>query len=174
MSRFNASAYWEALSPIQQRRIGEAALLVMNSIAAECLGDQIPELTRRRWRHARDVAFLTLQSLLPTTVATLAEGPDLAALGIRACRVCGCTLESACDGGCYWVGPDLCSRCGPTESANNNSFEFDCAECGRQIVQFVPLTGDRCAACLNMPGWFRDPELRRALEPDPDWVPPNG
>lgn len=28
------------------------------------------------------------------------------------CRVCGCTEESACFGGCYWVAPDLCSQCG--------------------------------------------------------------
>ncbi len=27
------------------------------------------------------------------------------------CRVCGCTDERACPGGCYWVEPDLCSRC---------------------------------------------------------------
>lgn len=28
------------------------------------------------------------------------------------CRVCGCTDESACPTGCWWVEPDLCSRCG--------------------------------------------------------------
>ncbi len=27
------------------------------------------------------------------------------------CRVCGCTDLNACGGGCYWVLPDLCSRC---------------------------------------------------------------
>jgi hypothetical protein len=27
------------------------------------------------------------------------------------CRVCGCTWENACPGGCYWVEPDLCSQC---------------------------------------------------------------
>lgn len=31
--------------------------------------------------------------------------------GERSCRVCGCTDERACPGGCYWVEPDLCSRC---------------------------------------------------------------
>lgn len=30
---------------------------------------------------------------------------------VRSCRVCGCTDERACRGGCYWIGPDLCSRC---------------------------------------------------------------
>ena len=29
----------------------------------------------------------------------------------RKCRVCGCTWFHACPGGCYWVEPDLCSRC---------------------------------------------------------------
>ena len=27
------------------------------------------------------------------------------------CRVCGCTEEHACAGGCYWITPDLCSAC---------------------------------------------------------------
>lgn len=27
------------------------------------------------------------------------------------CRVCGCTDDHACPGGCYWVEPDLCSVC---------------------------------------------------------------
>jgi len=29
----------------------------------------------------------------------------------RTCRVCGCTDEDACEGGCEWVEDDLCSRC---------------------------------------------------------------
>ncbi len=30
------------------------------------------------------------------------------------CVICGCTENSACDGGCYWVDEHepLCSRCG--------------------------------------------------------------
>ncbi len=31
--------------------------------------------------------------------------------GVPACRVCGCTDEDGCPGGCWWVEPDLCSRC---------------------------------------------------------------
>lgn len=27
------------------------------------------------------------------------------------CRVCGCTCNNACAGGCYWVEEDLCSQC---------------------------------------------------------------
>jgi hypothetical protein len=31
------------------------------------------------------------------------------------CRVCGCTDDCACDGGCYWVDRrcTLCSNCAP-------------------------------------------------------------
>ena len=35
--------------------------------------------------------------------------PDVAA-GPR-CRVCGCTNDRACPGGCSWIEPDLCSAC---------------------------------------------------------------
>ncbi len=27
------------------------------------------------------------------------------------CRVCGCTEEEACPGGCHWLIPGLCSQC---------------------------------------------------------------
>lgn len=29
------------------------------------------------------------------------------------CRMCGCTTDRACDGGCSWVAPALCSSCRP-------------------------------------------------------------
>ena len=41
--------------------------------------------------------------------------PDLElikeSLKARICRVCGCTDDSACDGGCYWIEEDLCNQC---------------------------------------------------------------
>lgn len=27
------------------------------------------------------------------------------------CRLCGCTDEHACDGGCFWIAEGLCSAC---------------------------------------------------------------
>jgi len=33
----------------------------------------------------------------------------------RKCRVCGCTDNRACPGGCYWVEEDLCSACAGKE-----------------------------------------------------------
>ena len=35
----------------------------------------------------------------------------------RACRVCGCTESTPCDGGCSWVEYDLCSACAATSAA---------------------------------------------------------
>lgn len=32
------------------------------------------------------------------------------------CRVCGCTWNNACEGGCYWVEDDLCSNCANMEA----------------------------------------------------------
>lgn len=29
----------------------------------------------------------------------------------RKCRVCGCDWNHPCEGGCSWVGDDLCSQC---------------------------------------------------------------
>lgn len=33
------------------------------------------------------------------------------AYGLPACRECGCTEHAACDDGCWWIEPDLCSTC---------------------------------------------------------------
>jgi hypothetical protein len=38
-------------------------------------------------------------------------------LCVRRCRVCRCTDEDGCDGGCSWVEPDLCSACVPPPQA---------------------------------------------------------
>lgn len=34
-----------------------------------------------------------------------------AAKPVRKCKICGCTDERACVGGCEWADRDLCSRC---------------------------------------------------------------
>lgn len=32
-------------------------------------------------------------------------------MGEMVCRGCGCSDHRACDGGCFWVGRNLCSNC---------------------------------------------------------------
>lgn len=36
-------------------------------------------------------------------------------LDMPRCRICGCTDDNACPGGCYWVEEDLCSKCVETD-----------------------------------------------------------
>lgn len=42
--------------------------------------------------------------------------------GGQSCRVCGCTQDNACEGGCYWVEDDLCNRCAEKMSELNSYF----------------------------------------------------
>jgi hypothetical protein len=52
-------------------------------------------------------------------VTTLLYGPDgVTPLLVRdepSCRVCGCTDNEACEGGCWWVSEELCSECEEAE-----------------------------------------------------------
>ncbi len=36
---------------------------------------------------------------------------DNALIATVICRECGCTDLNPCEGPCFWVEPDLCSRC---------------------------------------------------------------
>jgi hypothetical protein len=38
---------------------------------------------------------------------------------------------------------------------------------GRDPGWHPPELRPRCSACINLPGWFRDPKLRAAIDPDP-------
>lgn len=59
------------------------------------------------------------------------------------CRICGCTDERACPGGCWWVEPDFCSACAPAERQNETPemvkkfFSANCCACGG------PMRGSR-------------------------------
>lgn len=55
-------------------------------------------------RIASSVPTTTGERSAPTWV-TLIEPLE------RACRVCGCTQNRACLGGCWWIDIDLCSAC---------------------------------------------------------------
>ena len=49
--------------------------------------------------------------------------------------------------------------------------DYTCCECGRAITLITsdePPEPPLCAACLMMPGWFRDPRIREILDPDHD------
>jgi hypothetical protein len=62
-----------------------------------------------RFRLGRsEAAWLALRRCAQLCWCALMQLPD-----IRVCRLCGCCDEWACEGGCHWVEPDLCSNCQP-------------------------------------------------------------
>lgn len=48
--------------------------------------------------------------LIDEVIVQAVRGQDVA-VGGPTCRACGCTDNTACEDGCYWVEPDLCSSC---------------------------------------------------------------
>jgi hypothetical protein len=44
--------------------------------------------------------------------------------------------------------------------------EFDCVDCGRHIIVLCGPASERCAACISMPGWYLDAEVRAILDPE--------
>jgi hypothetical protein len=53
---------------------------------------------------------------LATMRAIAVAAKTLAGAMPKSCRVCGCTNENACEGGCSWIAPGLCSTCAPEPS----------------------------------------------------------
>ena len=121
-ARFDARAAWAGLTDAQRGAIGEMALLLIVSSDANTEplnGERSADEFRidRRWERAETEAWRRLADLVPIDFVEFADGPELSALGIRACRECGCTDEYGCPDGCWWIGPDLCSACGSAEAA---------------------------------------------------------
>jgi len=80
------------------------------------------------------------------------EGRDGETDNEMACEICGCTQLNACEGGCYWVRPGLCSACAE-EGHGSASPEKDPAAIPQRCV--VELTLARTGA------------MRLALQVDP-------
>jgi hypothetical protein len=52
------------------------------------------------------------------------------------CWQCGCTDDHACEGGCYWIEPDLCSACAKTDGVPDPLPEW-------RVRQLLIEQGDR-------------------------------
>ncbi|MEA4895782.1 MAG: hypothetical protein VB064_11040 [Oscillospiraceae bacterium] len=64
--------------------------------------------------HAFALACRVLDDNLPVRLPDNQSWRDYILERVRTepvCRVCGCTEDNACPGGCCWVEPDLCSTC---------------------------------------------------------------
>lgn len=65
------------------------------------------------------------------------------------CRVCGCTDDNACEGGCYWVEENLCSACADKAaipSAREDELEAALRELNQVLTvpaaEYVPAISD--------------------------------
>jgi hypothetical protein len=109
---FDALEAWHRLSAVEQQAIGVAAIIS----AIGYLGNDLPLEQQDGWNYeaAAGEASLRLEVAVVRAIAedwqTLPR-PSLAPLGVRFCQACGCTEDYACEDGCHWVGPQLCSSC---------------------------------------------------------------
>lgn len=115
---FDPLAAWKRLAPEQQQGIGVAAIVHMlgaNGALDADVDSPFDGRHRVGWDAANVEGFAALDQAvresLPAAFSPEPLRPDLAAIGVRACRVCGCTDECGCPEGCSWIGPDLCSSC---------------------------------------------------------------
>lgn len=108
--KFDAIAAWNKLTAEQQREIGVAAIIYAIGELAQFDGGVEPcQGFESAAHHGRSALYDTVEEKV--LAGSKMQAPDLAALGVRACRVCGCTDECACPEGCEWVETDLCSGC---------------------------------------------------------------
>jgi hypothetical protein len=109
-ARFNTRVAFERLPLPVQLELGALGLLAGYIL-----------LEANRADGARNTGLAAAETAVRGLLADIADArlllrdppqiPDLSVFGVRACRECGCTDEFGCDGGCWWVGPDLCSSC---------------------------------------------------------------
>ncbi|MDP1555782.1 MAG: hypothetical protein Q8L84_09995 [Hyphomonas sp.] len=105
------------VSPVECLRAESALLLVLAAAHDEgCLIDGASlddfDVVAEDWL-VRDLGTRQITRYRSTVSLPSDFGIGIAFTQLRACRVCGCIDERACEGGCEWVGADLCSACVP-------------------------------------------------------------
>ena len=120
---FDPMQAWRGLPPETQELIG--ALAIANEVAFLAT-DQAIDADAAYWLHERthsaagDALADLIADNLPDEIFAASSDyplrPDLNTCGVRQCTGCGCTDNHACEGGCSWAGPTLCTTCVPQEA----------------------------------------------------------
>lgn len=84
--------------------------------------DQLQQAIEVLLRYGFRVSEIEVGSVIDLVAEDADDRPGLLESQQRRCRVCGCTDDRACPGGCRWVDLDLCSRCA---EANAPSIDGD-------------------------------------------------
>lgn len=106
-TKIDVQALWNALSDDERRQVGVAALILAIGIR----GSHEMAVPEQGFEAAEQAGANLLYELVERRLPKDRRLPDLSPLGVRACRVCGCTDDCACPEGCSWTEDDLCSSC---------------------------------------------------------------
>ena len=103
----------EEVEPAAYRRtaLGEAACWEPHPQPLSASGEGSPEAPAVAPVYDADGMFLGVDWARPGEESRTVQSLPGDWSPVRVCRVCGCTDDHACPGGCYWVEEDLCSAC---------------------------------------------------------------
>ncbi len=115
--RFDSAAAWAQLSADERAAIGAAALdLIVASNTSVALAARDAQ-DAPAFRASQAAAQLAMAALDDEVLKALGESVDFdndppvpASLG-DICTRCGCSEHDACDDGCAWHAPGLCTSC---------------------------------------------------------------
>ncbi len=105
----NPVTCWDQLTPEQQRAFGIAGIVHAIGAIGFLNGTEPHQAFM-----AADVEGLEIMGGILTEALNdpgALPRPDMSVIGIRFCRICGCTERCACGDGCSWIEDDLCSAC---------------------------------------------------------------
>lgn len=115
---FDGEAVWATLAPDQQAAIGARALEYV--VACEVLNFTAIANVPLAWARAGEASIDATQAELEACVDAHvgqermyddAGRPLVPSVVGMFCRRCGCSQYDACDGGCDWAEPYLCTAC---------------------------------------------------------------
>jgi hypothetical protein len=122
--RFTGTSAWAVLSESERAEFGALGLELIVGIKAMQATedperpDEPTESPSNRAAHAAVAKIVVLmdealRGLSPALADMFDDHPPVPSLVGDVCETCGCTEEDACEGGCAWQRPGLCTTCAP-------------------------------------------------------------
>jgi hypothetical protein len=112
--RFDGPAAWANLTRGERDELGPSLLELIVAEAGSRAAARGENPYARTFEAAANLAVAGMHrvagDVLPEQIF-MGGVPPIPALVGEVCRHCGCTELDACEGGCFWVAPGLCSAC---------------------------------------------------------------
>lgn len=77
---------------------------------------RMPKNEKNKMMAAMIKDVLTARQWVTTMASGQSKSENPVTNEIRKCKICGCTDDVACPGGCRWIEIDLCSKCAEKKS----------------------------------------------------------